>query len=185
MAEIPVERKSSVPWWVWLIPALLLGSLIWWLVDQANEPDEMVAVAPPAVSEPAATGAGAEITDPLVIIALPVPDRPTLIGRTVRLTGVPVLDVIGDKAFWIGSGPDRRVLVTLREVPPPGSPTDADIDINPGQTINLVGEVRALPSLTGAERQAVDAEFGPDFAAAAQNEPIYIFARTAQVVSRP
>lgn len=187
MAEIPLERKSPVPWWVWLIAALLIVAILWWIIDEANEPDDVAVLAPVAevmpVVPPVATATNAEITDPVVIVA--VTDRRPLIGRTVRLTNVRVLDVIGDQAFWIGSGPDQRVLVAMKEVLPPGTPTDADININAGQTINLIGQVRALPALTGAARTTVDAVFGPAFATAAEQEQIYIFARTAQVVAQP
>lgn len=188
MAEIPIEKKSAVPWWVWAIAALLIIGLIWWMMDEADEANDVAAIVPPVaqVTPLAPAASAAEIIDPVLIIA--VPDRRPLIGRTVRLTDVRVLDVIGDQAFWIGSGPDQRVLVAIQEVPEPGAPgqlTDADININPGQTINLSGQVRALPSLTGTDRAAIDSMFGPSFATAAQNEQIYIYARAADIVTRP
>ncbi|MGB3795193.1 MAG: hypothetical protein WA957_02710, partial [Alteraurantiacibacter sp.] len=41
MAEIPVEKKSGVPGWLWLLLALILLALaIWWFASQADEPDE-------------------------------------------------------------------------------------------------------------------------------------------------
>lgn len=188
MTEIPVEKKSAIPLWVWLLAALIIIALIWWIVDESDDRDEVAAIAPPAEQVlPADTNAtGADITDQVVIIALP--DRRPLIGRNVRLTNVKVLDVVGDQAFWIGSGPDQRVLVAMQEVPPPGGPgqlTDADINIDPGQTINLTGQVRALPALTGTDRSAADTLFGPAFADAAKNEQIYIFARGADIVAQP
>lgn len=187
MAEIPVEKRSRMPWWIWVLALLLLAGIIWWIVD--DDADE-VAVVPPAAVEPVVpmapvdpAAAGSEITDPLVIVA--VPDRLPLVGRTVRLTAVEVQDVIGDQAFWIGPDENQRVLVAMQEVPPPGYPTDADIDINPGQTINLVGQVRRMPALAGEDLARTETAFGEAFARAAQDEQVYIFAQAADVVARP
>ncbi|WP_412068110.1 hypothetical protein [Rubrivirga sp. IMCC43871] len=40
MANIPVEKTSGSPWWLWLLGLLLLGGLIWFIAEAFdNEPD--------------------------------------------------------------------------------------------------------------------------------------------------
>lgn len=175
MAEIPVERKPT-PWWIWALLSLLLLLFLLWIAGVLNGDEEP---ATSAAIPSAASGDSAEpITDFTLVIA--VPDRRSLVGRTVELADAPVLDVVGDRAFWIGSSAEQRLFVVLKEVPPPGSPTDADIDINPGQTVNLRGVVRAMP-----DARTATAAFGEAGAVAAENEQIYLFAETAEIVARP
>lgn len=176
MAEIPVERKS-VPWWIWAVLALLaLGALIW-LFNSWERDDPGLPLAPVA---PVGVGSGnSEVPIRDVALVIAVPDRRPLVGRRVEITNVPVLDVVGDRAFWIGTSPQQRLFVVLKEVPPPGSPTDPSIDINPGQVVSLTGNIRAMPDARTAE-----AAFGAPGAIAAREEQIYLFATAANVQQR-
>ena len=111
---------------------------------------------PPAVAATATTAsdqpaAGATITDPLQIIT--TPDQQSLIGRPVQLGGVPVQEVAGDAAFWVGPSQGEQLLVILDEVPTPNQPTEGRYDINPGQTITIFGELRAFPGIAEAKEQ--------------------------------
>ena len=65
-----------------------------------------------------------------------------LVGRAVDLQAVPVESVVGDMAFWIGDSADRRVYVLFDEVPTPDTPTKGKVDIEPGDRVNISGEVR-------------------------------------------
>lgn len=38
MAEIPVQKKGGIPWWVWLLlAALAIVLLIWWMTDDDDD----------------------------------------------------------------------------------------------------------------------------------------------------
>jgi hypothetical protein len=189
--EIPVQKKSSVPWWLWLIAGLLLLGLIWWLVASlGGDSDDVQAAAAPEA--PPAVAAAPYAEEPAQAAAAPTPagpqepitdlttvfeaaDRRALIGREFQLSDVDVLDVVGDRTFWVGEG-DRHVFAALREVPPPGWPTDADININSRQTVSIRGTV-------------ADASSGDLNGRALQNMPpgtdIVLFAQTAEVLTRP
>jgi hypothetical protein len=119
------------------------------------------------------------VIDDVLVVVTP-PDPSPLAGRRVQLTNVPVLDVVGDRTLWVGPNQDQRLFVVLKEVPPPGWPTDADIDLNPGQTVNLSGVIERIPD----PRSAAQA-WGEPGANAAKEERVYLFADAAQVVQRP
>lgn len=190
--EIPVKKKSAVPWWLWLVAAILLLGLVWWLLADRGDDAEFrtaagaespaAAVAPdpysaepaePVLAPPAAAGAQGPITDLAAI--LESDERRSLIGREFQLAEVRVLDVVGDRTFWVGEG-DRRVFAALREVPPPGWPTDADININPRQTVSIRGTIADASSGELAGRPLQDMPPGTD---------IVLFAQAAEVLTRP
>lgn len=52
LAGVPVERKSKVLWRLWLASLLLLGLVIWWLLDD-NDARTVALAAPAAVEAPA------------------------------------------------------------------------------------------------------------------------------------
>lgn len=185
MAEIKVQRKGP-PWWVWLLIAVLAVSLIWWAVasfggDDAEPPAADVAVvdtlpldAPPAAREPS----GAAITDLATLID--ASDPTALVGREVRLQGVQVLEMVGDATFWIGRNRDDRVFVILDEqIPSPPPNVEGRVNVNTGQTVDIVGAVRAGTDLPGGDvldqgdRNAVG------------TLPVYVWARSATVATRP
>ena len=64
MAEIPVEKKSSLAW-LWVLLGLILAALIlWWLLSGDDEPEAAgvageQTVAGSTIDQPAAAGAGA------------------------------------------------------------------------------------------------------------------------------
>jgi hypothetical protein len=83
----------------------------------------------------------------------PVPDvtylitRPKItemIGQTVRLTRVRVLDVISDRGFWIGAGPDRRIFAVLDKALDSGV-MEKIVRIRKGQILNLTGVIEQMP----------------------------------------
>lgn len=192
--EIPIKKKSASPWWLWLIAGLLLLGLIWWLVagrsgdaddstpaTAETEVQETVTAPTPAAERPirpaSADPASADAEGPITDLAtvLNAEDRRALIGREFQLSDVRVLNVVGDRTFWVGEG-DKRVFAALREVPPPGWPTDADIDINPRQTVSIRGTIADASSgdLAGRPLQAMPP--GTD---------IVLFAQTAEILTRP
>ncbi len=164
MAEIPVEKKSGVAWWVWLLPLLLIALLLWWILDRDDPVETAVApiasaeapvvdplTTPPPVAgtvgtEPAAPAAG-PITDIATITG--AADATALIGRQVTLTGVPVPAMAGDRTFWVGEG-DRRLFVLLPELQP-GRPTEDSINVNQGQTVTVSGTLRRAQEMMSGQ----------------------------------
>lgn len=146
MAEIPVERKSGIPWWVWLLLALIvLGLILWWASDDDEIETAVVApVAPvtetavaPATTDMAAAG---PITDLTTILG--AADRSMLVGRQVQLSNVQVQSVVGDRTFFVGPDANQTVLVVLDEIPTPGTPgTEGRYDVTQGQVVNISGSM--------------------------------------------
>lgn len=155
MAEIPVEKKGGIPWWVWLLLALLVAALLWWLLDDRDrgEPlaappyqqsvapaqDSVAAVAPTAAAAP--TGDAGAITNLTAIGGATASGD--VVGRQVELNDVPVLEMVSDAGFYIGSSPADRVYVLLDEQKTPNQPGEGRVNVNKGQTIGLSGTVRS------------------------------------------
>lgn len=52
MAEIPVQKKGGIPWWVWLLlAALAIVLLIWWMTDDDDARTPAADPYAPAVTE--------------------------------------------------------------------------------------------------------------------------------------
>lgn len=136
MAEIPIEKKSGIPGWVWLLLALLLGALLlWWLLDddgndavEYTEPDA-AAVAPVDPVAPVAAGAAAA-------------GAAYTIGQTVDLDNVRVTSLVGDMAFNADVN-GQNMFVVFDEQPAPADAVEGDYDINPGTVLNLEGTIRS------------------------------------------
>ncbi|MBU2136970.1 MAG: hypothetical protein KKA45_12325, partial [Alphaproteobacteria bacterium] len=100
MAEIKVERKG-LPWWAWLIMALIAVALIWWVVAEMGDDEDDLAASDVAIVEtvptpvmpmdPATGGEAGAVTD--IATLLDAEDPAALVGRQVRLEGVQVLDM--------------------------------------------------------------------------------------------
>ena len=199
MAEIKVQRKSGVPWWLLLLLVVLLFGLIWWFVARAGGEDDdtiLASDAPAAAGAtavadgergggeavtgtPTATGApaaGEPVTDMNTILT--AGDARSLVGRDVRLEDVPVQQMVGDAAFWIGATAGQRVLVILNEqIPSPPPSVEGRVNVNAGQTVDIRGRMRAaddLPGSAGLEQRERDA---------ARGQQVYVWAESAEVVS--
>lgn len=162
MAEIPVEKKSGIPGWVWLLLALLLiGLLLWWLLDDDDEieTDRMDDVAVAQVEE---------TTVPAATVA------PFTIGESVDLDNVRVTELVGDMSF-MGESEGREVFVVFNQVPTPSDATEGEYDINPGQTVEIAGRVMSAgePMPEGVD------------ATVPSGMEMYIFADTVSIADRP
>ena len=96
------------------------------------------------------------------------------------MDGVQVLEMVGDATFWVGRSADERAFVILDEqIPSPPPEVEGRVNVNAGQTVDIVGAVRAGGDLPGEDvldrfdRAAVD------------GRPIYIWARSVTVATRP
>ncbi len=148
MAEIPVEKKSSMAWLWWLLLLAGVIALLWAIFDNDDDTPEVLqddgveaVETAPVVDDAdmvAADGATGAIT---TIAGLAGLDG--RIGSTVDLETVTVNRVIGDMAFTIGTGANET-LVRFDEVQTPGTPREGLIDVNPGSVVSLAGNVREL-----------------------------------------
>ncbi len=170
MAHIPAERTSTgPPWWVWLLGALALVAIIWFVAELFdNEPDadelagrdDTVGMIDDVEIEP---GAG-EVDGDIAIItsedwlyadgaddpAAPVDggrmDGVTVTrlepGTAVDLANARVMSVVGDSAFWIGRDDARRFLVVLAglgESETGAGGSDGVFDIDEGDAVSITG----------------------------------------------
>lgn len=189
MANIPVQRKSGIPAWVWWIVALLLlgllAAFLLGLFDREAAPATTGAQATPAT---AATGADARAqptaAGAAVVTDVPIgqPDRlVALVGRDVRLDGVRVQQVVGDRAFWIGPSDTQRLFVVLNDEAQTPGKVEGKVDVNQGQTVNIEGEIRRLPAANQAQQElGID----PNTFDQVKDQQVYLFARRVQITSR-
>ncbi len=156
MAEIPVERKSSMTWLWLLLAVLVVGLLLWWLLDDDDpevagagtattveagaEPDG--AFAQPGGTAAAGAGAGAGAfagggagDSVAQILANPAGH----VGRDDFAADVAVPDVPTDRGFWVEQDGARLFGVLM------DAPSEAIIDIDPDQQIRVT-EGRLLDS---------------------------------------
>jgi hypothetical protein len=139
MADIDVERKSSMAWLWWLLGLLVLALLAWLLLRGGDDP-EVAAVEPlpaPAPVTPATTPE--PIAQGPLCVAQALSGATPNIGQTLGTCSMNVVEVVSDRGFWIEEN-GERVFVVINE----GAPGVADTqgaaerpDINPGQTITV------------------------------------------------
>ena len=126
MANIPVEKTATgTPWWLWLLGALLLAALLWFLISALGDDDDDVAVVDdvetvdPVVAEP---------LDPVTTTAL-------------DMSNLYVTRVTGDRTFFVSASENdmaNETLVILDQEPSPSvSGIEGQVDINPGQRVSL------------------------------------------------
>ena len=152
MAEIPVERKSSMAW-LWVLLAVVLAALLlWWLLDnddeayvdpaavesvESVEADRMI-INDGLATDQAAAGAGVVTNISMLLPAI----SEDMVGRQVQLSGVRVMEPVSDAGFWIGQGPDQRLYAVLSEQSTPQTPTEGVADVNAGAMANLTGTIK-------------------------------------------
>ena len=134
MAEIPVTKKSGIPWWVWAALAALVLLLLFLFVFNGEDEADLAEADRVVVTEND-TGL---ITD-LSTIAN---GTAALDGRQVDIDGVRVVSMAGDRGFTVEAPDGARGFVVIDEVVPgPDSGDDGDVDVNRGQTVDIRGEV--------------------------------------------
>ncbi len=194
MANIPVQRKRGIPWWVWALLGLVLLALLGLFLGNPFDRREAAgpgaatgagAKASPAAAASPATGAGAKASPaaagPVTDLPIGQPDQlVALAGRPVQLGGVKVQSVVGDKTFWVGPSETQRLFVFLEEDKTAGQKVEGKVDVNAGQTVSITGELRKLP---GAEEAQKQLGLSPQAYEALKQGQVYLYARTVKVVS--
>lgn len=110
-----------------------------------------------------------------VVTSLPLgkPDKlAELIDKHAELKGLSVLEVVGDKTFWIGRGASERILVYLEEDERPGQAVERGVDVRAGQVVDLYAAVSRLPSPEQMRRQW---DMTPAAFEAATREKVYLY----------
>lgn len=142
MATIPVEKKSSTPIWLWLLPLLLLALLAFFLLNRDDD-------------DVAETDTTTVITD----------DAVTATG--LDLSDVWVTRVVGDNTFFVSadSAGTDETLVYIEEEATPGTATEGRYDVTPGQHVSLTGTMTPVGDtdltqwgLTAADASAMTPE---------------------------
>ena len=123
MANIPVERTSGTPWWLWLLGLLLLLALIFFLIeafDDEPDGDEIAAV---------------ETVDPVV--------TPPVTETALDMSNLYVTRVTGDRTFFVAPSEDMADMETLvildQNMSPDAPGIEGQVDINDGQIVSLTG----------------------------------------------
>ncbi len=105
-------------------------------------------------------------------------NKQSLVGKQAWLIDTEVQEVVGDRAFWIGSSSDQqRVLVVLEE-DQDDTRAEWEVDVDEGQTLTITGVIETLPSVEVARQQWGLSEAN---AAELKNEEIYLSAEGASM----
>lgn len=114
------------------------------------------------------------ITDVTVITN--TSDRQSILNRQFQLTNVKVKNVNGDRTFWIGQPNGQPVFVVL-DTPLDAGSAENKIVIKPGQTLNLTGVLKPLPTGQQAQQQW---GLSPQEAKTLQTQALYLQAEKVQ-----
>jgi hypothetical protein len=141
MAEIPIEKKSGLPGWLWpLLAALLAALLLWWLLSDNDEEEvrttDTVATAPVETAAPVGAGTAAAVG------AAAGAASAYTVGQTVSLDNARVTSLAGDTAFNVDAN-GQNMFVAFGEEPGRTATREGQIDVQPGMTVNLDGQVRS------------------------------------------
>ncbi len=99
-------------------------------------------------------------------------NRADLAGREVRLTSVPVMRVVNNNAFWVGTDTTQRLLVVTNT--PMTASSDNNANVKQGQMVDLTGMMRQIPS---ADQMRTNWKFSSAAAQDASGEQIYLDAQ--------
>jgi hypothetical protein len=137
-------RKSSASKFLQTLALVAVGAFGLACNDTTDTTPGGMATTPSPMMSPAMTP-----TATPVVMAGPITDlgmihretdQTMLADRTVQLTNVPVLRVINDQFFWVGSDMNQRVLV-MSSTPMTGANRPKQ-----GQNVNLSGMLQRLPA---------------------------------------
>lgn len=130
MAEIPVTRKSSVPWLWMLLAAILAALIIWWIAAEAD--DVETAIDETATSEAVRPDRQANSEALPMTLAAIVAQPQSYIGR--EFSGeAGVAGPLTDRGFWIESDGARMFALIIDQ------PKEFPLDINAGQQLRING----------------------------------------------
>ncbi|MFB0612206.1 hypothetical protein [Aurantiacibacter poecillastricola] len=167
MAEIPVEKKSSMAWLWWLLLLAGIIALIWWALSGDDGEEDLVVADPVEEVDTMETTEVAAITGVAGLASLG-----DMIGRDVELSGVAVNEVVSDEGFTVGEG-ENETLVMFDEERTPDTPMEGNVDVNPGSNVTISGTVREYDASSIADSATEEV---------ASNTQAMIFATNVDVV---
>lgn len=178
MADIDVERKSSMSWLWWVLGLILLALLIWWLIPDGD--DDVLVTDPAPVVEPmdpvAAPVPGAVGTTIADVLANPAAHA----GQSFSTETVRVAEVVSDRGFWIESN-GQRLFVVKNESPEAGT---ADVqgpaDVRPARNINA-GDMVQINGTLYASPDEVQPPLDNQTRQAMQGQAIFLQANVADI----
>lgn len=129
MAEIPVEKKSSLTW-LWILLAVLLIALLIWWATAGDDEEELIGEVETAevITTPEVVG-----TAPGISIGDILGDPAAYLGRDdfrAEVT-VPADAEMTDRGFWIEDEGERLYAILI------DGPMEEPVHINPGQTLRI------------------------------------------------
>lgn len=164
------EPKSSLMWLWLLLGAIVLGLLIWAIVEAVDDEDDDLGTAapvspaatvtsptPPVVTPPTSP----PVTTPATTVPPPGSPSPnvgrvmvgdvdllvpgataaSLVGQRVEANSVTVQEVVADEAFYVGPEVGRTVLVRLAKF---ADGQESPFKVENGDTVTFSGIVRAI-----------------------------------------
>ncbi|NVD45278.1 hypothetical protein [Qipengyuania atrilutea] len=151
MAEIPVEKKSSLSW-LWILLLLLLAALIlWWVLADDDAAEEVVVDQTVAEQSEDAVVVAPTTSDGALTIAS-ILENPSAYYGAEGFTGeVNVGGPLTDRGFWIENDGARMFAIVIDQ------PRERRIDINEGATLRLNGGTVRDPSTIAAQQIEGDA----------------------------
>ncbi len=193
MAEIKVEKKTSV--WPWVIGVIVLLLIIWALFALFNRDNDTVANTPATVAAPAAVavapatsstldtgtpplattgstgmpgssmGSSGMATDNPVTVGSIVTTPADFAGQQVAVSGtVRVAKVPTDRGFWIEDNGQRIFAVIAQS---PGM--ENAVDVTAGQKVKLMGTVQNQPAPSD-----VSGNLDPQARQIIDNQPVFL-----------
>jgi len=184
------ERDPNRAWLVVMATLLIAAAAALLLFAEHLDPSKGIIGRPasfsPAEHRPASgQPQSSAVQIPTLITKLDVfwntPDQLSLRGVQVALRNAPVIRVVGDYTFWIGTSADHRVPAVLKgELT--GRQPERRVQVRAGQVVRIFGIVRLLGgaqeideawAIDAQERRALDAS------------PIFISADRVVIVSEP
>lgn len=150
MAEIPVEKKSSLSW-LWILLLLLLAALIlWWVLADDDDAEEVVVDQTVAEQSEDAVAVAPTAAGTMTIAS--IVQNPSAYYGSEGFTGeVSVGGPLTDRGFWIENDGARMFALVI------DGPVERPIDINPGATLRLNGGTVRDPSTISAQEIEGDA----------------------------
>lgn len=114
-------------------------------------PTRTVVISPAPQPAPTTAAVPREpITDVVVITA--APNQQLLAGKQVQFTNVKVRSLVGDRTFWVGPNNTKQLFVVLAPPLDEGS-AENRIVVREGQTLDLTGVLKIMPSPQQAQQQ--------------------------------
>tara|TARA_R110002072_G_scaffold22383_10_gene78127 strand:+ start:14318 stop:14848 length:531 start_codon:yes stop_codon:yes gene_type:complete len=151
MAEIPVEKKSSLAW-LWILLALILLALIlWWALSPEDDDSDLV--------EPVVVEEQVAVEEEPMLPAAGEATLAAILANPAQYVGsefsgeVAVGGPLTDRGFWVESD-GQRMFALIED-----GPREVPMDINPGQRLQIsAGTVTSPTSIGDLPGDELDAD---------------------------